>query len=326
MAETLRKEAVLPPTDYNVWNSDDVVSWCRASLDVDSDDVLCVNMKDNDIAGDVLAQLSFEDCKELAGGDLKKAIRLRLELRKLVEEDDEEGPHEEDIVVVLKNLYTTVAQKLAEYQTQYSGLRTDMLEIVKKSNNNTGNGEYTMTAGSPQVPTPGGSISAGSSKASSGRAEYFDQNHHYSRSRSKERPTLIPHKSSQSTFKTANDLGSSSLLPGGNGSSNNVKQVSPAEPFKQLKASKEDSCEKILKNAMKRHNLNDQDWKQYVLVISYGDQERILDLNEKPVVIFKNLKRQGLHPSIMLRRRGDFEEVGVLNSLSAADITPGGRL
>lgn len=94
------------------------------------------------------------------------------------------------------------------------------------------------------------------------------------------------------------------------------------EPLKQLRASKEDSCERILKNAMKRHHLNEQDWKQYVLVICYGDQERILDLEEKPVVIFKNLKQQGLHPAIMLRRRGDFEEL----NMSGEDVTPGGRL
>ena len=99
---------------------------------------------------------------------------------------------------------------------------------------------------------------------------------------------------------------------------------SPNEALKQLRASKEDSCERILKNAMKRHNLADQDWRQYVLVICYGDQERLLELNEKPVIIFKNLKQQGLHPAIMLRRRGDFEEVAMMNG--SDNVTPGGRL
>ena len=90
--------------------------------------------------------------------------------------------------------------------------------------------------------------------------------------------------------------------------------------MKQLRASKEDSCEKVLRNAMKRHNLNEADWRQHVLVICYGDQERVLDLDEKPVQIFKSLKQQGLHPAIMLRQKGDFEEVGEMAA------TPGGRL
>lgn len=312
MTDTIRREAVLPQDEYSLWSVEDVVSWCVSNLAVSVEDELCLNLRYNSIDGEVLSQLTLQDCKELAGGDLKKAIRLRLVLKRLLENgQSKDEVHEEDIVVVLKNLYTTISQKLADYQTQYAGLRTDMLGIVKKSNS----GEYTVTSSSPQVPLSGGGSSS-SSKPSSGRGEYFDQSHHY-RSRSGERPTLILKKSPQAALKTAG--GASSLLP-------TNKQGSPAEPFKQLKASKEDSCEKILKNAMKRHNLNDHDWKQYVLVISYGDQERIIDLNEKPVVIFKNLKRQGLHPSIMLRRRGDFEEVGMLNGLSTADITPGGRL
>ncbi|KAL3234261.1 Protein STE50 [Nakaseomyces bracarensis] len=311
MTETLRREVPIPRDNFVVWSTEDVVQWCIVNLDVNVDDVLCSNIRDNDIAGDVLSQLTLEDCKELTNGDLKKAVRLKLSISKLIEDHKEkDNVQEEDIVVVLKNLYTAVSQKLADYQTQYAGLRTDMLEIMRKSNS----GENTLTTGSPQSTTPGSG-----SKPANSRLEYFDQNHRYSRSRSRERPTLQQNKSSQTNFKGGEFAGSSSQLQ-------TVKPASPAEPFKQLKASKEDSCERILKNAMMRHNLNDQDWKQYVLVISYGDQERILDLNEKPVVIFKNLKRQGLHPSIMLRRRGDFEEVGMFNGLSAADITPGGRL
>lgn len=69
---------------------------------------------------------------------------------------------------------------------------------------------------------------------------------------------------------------------------------------------------------MKRHKLND-DWRNYALVICYGDQERILELDEKPVQIFKELKEKGEHPAIMLRQKADF-------SGKKLSETPGGKL
>lgn len=98
-------------------------------------------------------------------------------------------------------------------------------------------------------------------------------------------------------------------------SNNNINEQ---QPLKHLRASKDDSCEFILKNAMKRYNLNEKEWNKYFLVICYNDQEKILSLIDKPVVIFKNLRLKGLNPSIMLRRKGDFQEID--------DPTPGGRL
>ncbi|KAL6452944.1 STE50 Protein STE50 [Candida maltosa Xu316] len=78
-----------------------------------------------------------------------------------------------------------------------------------------------------------------------------------------------------------------------------------SEPLKQLRASTDDSCLKILQQAMKRHHIPRDDWSRYVLVICYGDKERILKLAEKPVVIFKELQELGKHPAIMLRQLAD---------------------
>lgn len=102
------------------------------------------------------------------------------------------------------------------------------------------------------------------------------------------------------------------------------------EPLKQLRASTEDSCVKILQQAMKRHHIPRDDWSKYVLVICYGDKERILKLEEKPVIIFKELQELGKHPAIMLRQlANDIEnEVGTeqyQNSRIGDDI-PGGTL
>ncbi|EGV64336.1 hypothetical protein CANTEDRAFT_114066 [Yamadazyma tenuis ATCC 10573] len=81
--------------------------------------------------------------------------------------------------------------------------------------------------------------------------------------------------------------------------------VANNEPLKQLRASSEDSCLKILQQAMKRHHIPRGDWSKYVLVICYGDKERILKLAEKPVPIFKELQELGKHPAIMLRQLAD---------------------
>ncbi|KAK6455134.1 uncharacterized protein RJT20DRAFT_54900 [Scheffersomyces xylosifermentans] len=82
----------------------------------------------------------------------------------------------------------------------------------------------------------------------------------------------------------------------------NLSQSASNEPLKQLRASTDDSCLKILQQAMKRHHIPRDDWSKYVLVICYGDKERILKLGERPVVIFKELQEMGKHPAIMLRQ------------------------
>lgn len=53
--------------------------------------------------------------------------------------------------------------------------------------------------------------------------------------------------------------------------------------------------------ALKRYNIAD-DWRQYALYIVYGDQERCLGLEEKPLMLFKQLDREGKKPMFMLRK------------------------
>lgn len=90
-----------------------------------------------------------------------------------------------------------------------------------------------------------------------------------------------------------------------------------SEPLKQLRASTEDPTSKVLQAAMKRHRLVDADWRNFALVICYGDKERILENDEKPVQIFKELKENGKHPAIMLRQKSFTVDVSS---------TPGGKL
>ncbi|KAI9671993.1 MAG: Adaptor for signal transduction [Trizodia sp. TS-e1964] len=73
------------------------------------------------------------------------------------------------------------------------------------------------------------------------------------------------------------------------------------EVFKSFRVSMDDPCHKVLPAALKKYNI-DADWRQYALYIVYGDQERCLGLEEKPLILFKQLDREGRKPMFMLRR------------------------
>ena len=73
------------------------------------------------------------------------------------------------------------------------------------------------------------------------------------------------------------------------------------EIFKSFRVSMDDPCYKVLPAALKKYQIN-APWDQYALYIVYGDQERCLGLDEKPLILFKQLDREGKKPMFMLRK------------------------
>ncbi|KAL1965703.1 hypothetical protein VTN77DRAFT_5203 [Rasamsonia byssochlamydoides] len=73
------------------------------------------------------------------------------------------------------------------------------------------------------------------------------------------------------------------------------------EIFKSFRVSMDDPCHKVLPAALKKYNIN-ADWRQYALYIVYGDQERCLGLDERPLILFKQLDKEGRKPMFMLRK------------------------
>lgn len=73
------------------------------------------------------------------------------------------------------------------------------------------------------------------------------------------------------------------------------------EIFKSFRVSMDDPCHKVLPAALKKYNIVG-DWKQYALYIVYGDQERCLGLEERPLILFKQLEKEGRKPMFMLRK------------------------
>ncbi|KAK1751912.1 hypothetical protein QBC47DRAFT_79518 [Echria macrotheca] len=73
------------------------------------------------------------------------------------------------------------------------------------------------------------------------------------------------------------------------------------EIFKSFRVSMDDPCYKVLPAALKKYQIN-APWDQYALYIVFGDQERCLGLDEKPLILFKQLDREGKKPMFMLRK------------------------
>ncbi|CAI5758704.1 unnamed protein product [Candida verbasci] len=148
---------------------------------------------------------------------------------------------------------------------------------------------------------------------------------------SESKPKLSQEISSNST-STIGSIAKSNNMSTHTVNTNQASHSSGNEPLKQLRASTDDSCLKILQQAMKRHHIPRDDWSRYVLVICYGDKERILKLAEKPVVIFKELQELGKHPAIMLRQLAettpdvDYDNSPLYEDARIGQDIPGGLL
>jgi hypothetical protein len=114
-------------------------------------------------------------------------------------------------------------------------------------------------------------------------------------------PSLSSNLSSNTlvtTPSTSNPNANGSLNTPGLSHSSSTPQV---EIFKSFRVSIDDPCHKVLPVALKKYNIT-ADWRQYALYIVHGDQERCLGLNEKPLILFKQLDKEGRKPMFMLRK------------------------
>ena len=100
------------------------------------------------------------------------------------------------------------------------------------------------------------------------------------------------------------------------------------EIFKSLDVSMEDLCSTVLPAAVKKYKIT-ADWQQYSLYIVYEGEERCIGLEEKPLILFKQLDREGRNPMFVLRQkvsnaadsaRGTSYEEDVLRVSNRADV------
>lgn len=86
----------------------------------------------------------------------------------------------------------------------------------------------------------------------------------------------------------------------------------------------EDPCHKVLPAALRKYNIH-ADWRQYALYIVYGDQERCLALDERPLILFKQLEKEGRKPMFMLRKHLNTVEGGPYGPAPNSAGVEGGR-
>lgn len=114
----------------------------------------------------------------------------------------------------------------------------------------------------------------------------------------------------------------------GSGGTNSTSSPS-SEPFKSFRVTMEDPCYKVLPAALRKYKISG-DWRQYALMVCYGDQERVLGLEEKPLIIFKELQDAGKRPVFMLRQldssSSNPSSSSNKNSRVVVGATPGGVL
>jgi hypothetical protein len=90
-------------------------------------------------------------------------------------------------------------------------------------------------------------------------------------------------------------------LPSSAGAGHTAGDSSSVEIFKSFRVGLDDPCHRVLPAALRKYNIQ-ADWRQYALYIVYGDQERCVGLEEKPLALFKDLDREGKKPMFMLRK------------------------
>jgi regulator of replication initiation timing len=104
----------------------------------------------------------------------------------------------------------------------------------------------------------------------------------------------------------------------GNGTPSSAPPANPqVEIFKSFRVSIDDPCHKVLPVALKKYNIT-ADWRQYALYIVHGDQERCLGLNERPLILFKQLDKEGRKPMFMLRKHAAPQE-GHVSTVGGGD-------
>jgi len=134
--------------------------------------------------------------------------------------------------------------------------------------------------------------------------------------------TLVPSRELSASVPPQSSSGALSRhLRDATGSADGGAEDPSVQIFKSFRVALDDPCWKVLPAALRKYNIQ-ADWRQYALYIVYGDQERCVGLEEKPLALFKDLDREGKKPMFMLRKLAN-GVVGDVPSMQQA-AKPGG--
>ncbi|EMD87893.1 hypothetical protein COCHEDRAFT_111035 [Bipolaris maydis C5] len=142
----------------------------------------------------------------------------------------------------------------------------------------------------------------------------------YTQSQSRQYSRDIPRSHDHDTNSGWSQTNTSMNAPTSGTSSSTPSTNPQVEIFKSFRVSIDDPCHKVLPVALKKYNIT-ADWRQYALYIVHGDQERCLGLNERPLILFKQLDKEGRKPMFMLRKHAAPQE-GHVSTVGGNDVRP----
>ncbi|KAG8767312.1 Adaptor for signal transduction, partial [Ceratobasidium sp. 428] len=119
--------------------------------------------------------------------------------------------------------------------------------------------------------------------------------------------TLVTHERPQGLTRNASSQSITANVSGAN-----TKEIKPnsrdgndaANPYKSFKVTLDDPCWKVLPAALKKYKISD-DWQHYAMFICYGNTDRCLSYDEKPLLLFQKLKDANKNPVFTLRHIKD---------------------
>ncbi|CAG7851712.1 SubName: Full=Related to MAP kinase pathway-interacting protein {ECO:0000313/EMBL:CCA68748.1} [Serendipita indica DSM 11827] len=101
-------------------------------------------------------------------------------------------------------------------------------------------------------------------------------------------------------------ISNSSLSPAPQrGGASNSRPITDASDIRSFKVSLEDPAWKVLPAALKKYKINNEDWQNFAMFICYGNTERCLSYDEKPLLLFQKLKEAKKNPVFMLKHIRD---------------------
>jgi protein STE50 len=117
-----------------------------------------------------------------------------------------------------------------------------------------------------------------------------------------------------------------SLRPPGSGGGSTIPATADgtAGPARSFRVPPDEPCHRILQAVLRKYDPN-ADPRHYALYIVYGDQERCVEMDERPVALLRDLDQSGFNPMFHLRKLSPQSDGGRTVGTAVASL-PGGVL
>jgi hypothetical protein len=103
---------------------------------------------------------------------------------------------------------------------------------------------------------------------------------------------------------------------------NNADDLGASGLVDRFKVKDQETTQEILPSALRKWNIVG-DPRHYNLYIVFGDRERLLTSQERPLMLFKEFQKQDLHPMFMLRKKNNEPDIIAADSTKRKHVKGG---